>query len=340
MINIIENTLRDGSYRVNFKFSADDTYRIVRGLDKLGFRHIEVGHGLGLGAWNKPHIGLARENDKRYIKAARKAAKNAKIGTFFIPHIGTKDDIKLAVDSGIDFIRVGINIHEYKKTEEYVALAKKYNLEVAVNLMKSYAVKSYQFTQIVTEIDKWGLADIVYLVDSAGCMVPHEVKEYIERTKEKVTTNLGFHGHNNLSLAVANSLEAIKAGATYVDTCVRSMGRSAGNAQTEIVIYLLQKMNLIEYEIDIYKLYKFANEFVVPLMPESQGLSDEEIHIGVSKFHTSFMKFADTASEKFNVDKKKLIKQVSDINCLNPTQNLFDEIAKSLPEKNEVNERT
>ena len=117
--------------------------------------------------------------------------------------------------------------------------------------------------------------------------MPEEVFEYIDRTKEKISTELGFHGHNNLSLAVANTMQAISAGASYIDTCIRGMGRSAGNAQSEIIIYLLQKMKISPIDTDLYQFYEFAERYIIPLMPQKQGLSAEEIHIGVSRFHTS-----------------------------------------------------
>jgi 4-hydroxy-2-oxovalerate aldolase len=330
MIKIIENTLRDGSYMVNFQFTGKNTYDITKGLNDLGFEYIEIGHGLGLGAWNNPAAGLAKEDDKTYIQNARKAATKSKIGVFFIPGIGTENDIKLAASEGVDFIRIGVNIDHYQTTETYARLAKNLGLTVAVNLMKSYAVKSYEFTKIVSKIDQWQLADMIYLVDSAGCMLPKEVFEYIDRTKEKVQTALGFHGHDNLSLAIANTMEAINAGATYVDTCVKSMGRSAGNAQTEIAVYLLQKLKLIDSSVNLYKLYEFANKEIVPLMKYEQGLTDDEIHIGVSRFHTSYMPLAEKIATSIGVDKKKLIKKVSDINCLNPGEDLFTQMAKQI----------
>jgi 4-hydroxy 2-oxovalerate aldolase len=330
MINIVENTLRDGSYVVDFQFTSKNTYDVTKGLDALGFGMIEIGHGLGLGAWNNSAAGLSKENDVDYIKAARDAASRSKIGVFFIPGIGTKADMTQAAETGIDFIRIGTNIDNFKGTLEYLEHARDLGLFTCVNLMKSYAVKSYEFTKIVQEIDRWQMADVIYLVDSAGCMMPEEVFTYIDRTKENITTPLGFHGHNNLSLAVANTLQAMRAGATYLDTCVRAMGRSAGNAQTEVIVFLLQQMGVIEKDIDLYDLYEFANDCVVPLMPRPQGLTDEEVHIGVSKFHTSFMPFANRAASKYGVDKRKLIQKVSAVNCLNPTEDLFHAIAKTL----------
>jgi 4-hydroxy-2-oxovalerate aldolase len=330
MIHIVENTLRDGSYVVDFQFTAKNTFEVSKGLAALGFDFIEVGHGLGLGAHNNPQAGLSKEDDQAYIKAAVQAAPQSRIGVFFIPGIGTKEDIRNAKAAGIAFLRIGINIDNFELTKPYVEYAKELNLFVAVNLMKSYAVKSYEFTTIVKEIDRWQLADVIYLVDSAGCMLPDEVFTYIDRTRDAITTPLGFHGHNNLSLAVANTLQALKAGATYLDTCVRCMGRSAGNAQTEIMVFLLQQMGVIDKRIDIYELYEFANKTIVPLMPRLQGLTDEEVHIGVSKFHTSFMPIATRVAEKFAVDKRLLIQKVSAVNCLNPSEDLFNEIARSI----------
>jgi 4-hydroxy-2-oxovalerate aldolase len=330
MINIIENTLRDGSYLIDFQFDKEQTGSIANGLNALGFQFIEIGHGLGLGAGVKPEIGLAKESDANYIRAAKQAAPNAKIGVFFIPGIGTKEDIDLAVNEGIDFIRIGNNVDTYKEIHDYARYAKEKGLFVGINLMKSYGVKPYEFTKIVQDIDQWQIADVIYLVDSAGCMMPHEVYEYIDRTKEVINTKLGFHGHNNLSLAVANSLQAVQAGASFVDTCIRGMGRSAGNAQSEIMVPLLHKMGIAKMTSEIYDFYDFANQYIVPLMPKTQGLSDEEIHVGLSKFHTSFMKLAESASKEENVDKKVLIKKVSEINCVNPSKALFTEVAQKI----------
>jgi 4-hydroxy-2-oxovalerate aldolase len=323
MINIVENTLRDGSYVIDFQFDKHQTSNITSGLSELGFNLIEVGHGLGLGAWNNPKAGLSKESDADYIIAAVEAAQNAMVGVFFIPGIGTIDDIDKAIDLGIKFIRIGSNVDTYSDTLKFAEHAKKKGLIVAVNLMKSYGVKSYEFTKIVKEIDAWSIADVVYLVDSAGCMLPDDVYEYIDRTREKVVTPIGFHGHNNMSLAIANTLKAVEAGATFIDTCIRGMGRSAGNAQTEIMIYILQRMGLTSIDTEIYKLYDFANKFIVPIMSHTQGLSDEEIHIGISKFHSSYTPILEKISKQTGVDELRLMKMVSDINCINPTDELF-----------------
>src|SRR5687767_14176120 len=135
MITIVENTLRDGSYVVDFQFTSRNTFDITNGLARLGFKMIEVGHGLGLGAWNNPKAGLSKENDEEYIRAARKAADgNAQIGVFFIPGLGTKDDMKRAKDAGVDFLRIGANIDSFRVTKEYLGYAKELGLFSCINL--------------------------------------------------------------------------------------------------------------------------------------------------------------------------------------------------------------
>ena len=309
MINILDNTLRDGSYVIDFQFSETDTKNITNGLGQLGFKYIEVGHGLGLGAWNNSKFGLSLENDDTYIRSAVESSPEAVISAFFIPGIGSFDDITKAHENGLRMIRIGTNINTYQQTKEYVEYAKKLGLIVGVNLMKSYAVKPYEFSSIVKEIDSWQLADVIYFVDSAGCLFPHEIHEYFDRTKQIITTDLGFHGHNNLSMGIANTLQSIKSGATFVDSCIQGMGRSAGNAQTEILVYALSKFG-IELGIDLYKLYEFSEKVVRPLMPNKQGLSPDEIHIGVSKFHSSYMPFVKSTCEEIGVDERRLIKRL------------------------------
>lgn len=330
MATILENTIRDGSYVLDFQFSAEQSNIVVEGLDRLGFKFIEVGHGLGLGAGKLQEAGLSAETDETYIAGARAHAKSARIGVFFIPGIGTSGDIDMAADLGIDFIRLGVNIDRYKDLERIAEYAKSLGLWVSVNLMKSYAVKRFEFAKVVREISTWGSADAVYLVDSAGCMLPEEVASYIDSARETASVALGFHGHNNLSLAVANSLAAARAGAEYVDSSILGMGRSAGNAQTEILTHLLRQERLSADDFNQYDLYHFAQRTIQPLMPQTQGLNGRDIHIGVSKFHTSYSPLINRVAKEYDLDPLLLMKHVSDINCLDPKEDFVIQIAQSL----------
>ncbi|MEQ9200772.1 MAG: hypothetical protein RLN80_12355, partial [Rhodospirillales bacterium] len=182
-VQILECTLRDGSYLIDFQFTADDTTRLTRALDKLGMGLIEVGHGVGIAA--SPSKGRAAATDVDYVRAARAAAKKARIGMFCIPGIATLDDLKACVDAGLQFVRIGANVDAVAQTEEFISEARKMGLLVFCNFMKSYAMKPEAFASVARISADFG-AQCLYVVDSAGGMMPDEVKRYTEAVLDVV----------------------------------------------------------------------------------------------------------------------------------------------------------
>ncbi|HYR58582.1 MAG TPA: hypothetical protein VEO95_08140, partial [Chthoniobacteraceae bacterium] len=223
MIEILECTLRDGSYPISYQFTAEDTAVIAAGLEQAGFRRIEIGHGLGLGA-SLPHIGVAAATDEEYLAAAAGVLSKAKFGAFFIPGIGNESHLEMAAKAGMGFVRIGTEVTETERAEHFIKRAKDLGMEVSANPMKSYAVPLDEFVRRAVQLDQWG-ADCIAIVDSAGGMLPADVAECTRRLRENVGAAIGFHGHNNFQLAIANVLAAIEAGATIVDTSLRGLGR-------------------------------------------------------------------------------------------------------------------
>jgi len=240
MLNIMECTLRDGSYATGFQFSDEFTVDLALKLENVGFRFIEVGHGVGLNA-SQAGKRKAISTDMEYMESMFRQLKKAKWGMFFIPGIGQKYDLKLAAKYEMDFVRIGTNVTQIEEAEEYVKLAKDLGFIVTSNLMKSYVLQPSKFVKKAKLAEKYGV-DIVYIVDSAGYMVPNYVEEYVTQLKASVAVDIGFHGHDNLNLALANTLRAIECGATYVDATLQGVGRSAGNVQLETLIFALAKM--------------------------------------------------------------------------------------------------
>ncbi len=243
--DILEVTLRDGSYLIDFQFTAEDTATIAAALESIGFRWIEIGHGLGLNA-SQAGKGMAAATDEGYMEAAAQALQDAKWGMFFIPGIGREEDIRLAADYGMSFLRIGTNVTEAAQAQPYIALAKELGLIVSYNAMKSYAVSPPEFGAVVAQARNWG-ADIACLVDSAGSMDPDSVAAYLRAAKAESESPLGYHGHDNLSLAMANTLRAIEEGAVLVDSSLQGMGRSAGNAVTEVLVAILQRRGSMQH---------------------------------------------------------------------------------------------
>lgn len=330
---VLDATLRDSGYAIHFQFSARDTRNLCQGLEKAGVAMIEVGHGLGLGASSVKH-GVALETDEDYLSAAAGALTKARFGAFFIPGIGSKENIAGAVRQGMHFVRVGYEVTEIDIARPFVDYAKELGLEVSLNPMKSYAVSSAEFGRIAERVEGWGSVDTLCVVDSAGSMLPRDVAEYTRAAREHCSLALGFHGHNNLGMANANCLAAVEEGASFVDGTLRGMGRSAGNAQTEILAYALHKAGY-QSDVDPVTLFNVITTYLEPLMLQPQGIPPLEALYGMTQFHSSHLPRFRRALAKFDVDLKRLIMAVSKIDCINPSDDLIESVARDLSRTDE-----
>jgi len=331
-ISILECTIRDGSYLIDYQFTAEDTYIICAGLERAGFRLIEIGHGTGLRS-SVAGKGKAAASDEEYLEAARAALLGTKamFGMFFIPGIGRMEDLDLAASYGMGFVRIGTNVTEIDQAKQYIEHAKSLGMVVSSNMMKSYAVPINEFVKLAKKADEFGV-DIITVVDSSGGMFPEEVGEYVLRLKDVTDKEIGFHGHNNLQLAIANTLEAIKQGASVVDSSLQGMGRSAGNTQTEILAMILEKMGY-RTGIDAYIAMDLGERLIKPMMNREQGVGDISVVAGIAQFHSSFSKIIDAASEKYKVDPRILIMEVSKIDRVNVSKELAEETARKIKER-------
>src|SRR5579859_6221930 len=203
-LQLLDVTLRDGSYTIDFSFTAEDTANLCRGLEMAGVQYIEVGHGVGLGASGEKH-GVAAASYEEYMQAAQGALTKSKWGMFCIPGIATLEHLDLAQRYKMDFIRVGTNVTEVEVSELFIKKAKAAGMFVAANYMKSYALPPEEFAKKVLLSQSYGV-DMIYIVDSAGSMFPDDVVAYFKAVRAVTDIAVGFHGHENLGLSVANSL--------------------------------------------------------------------------------------------------------------------------------------
>ena len=334
-MKILETTLRDGSYAIDFQFTAEDTMEIGAVLEDFGFELIEIGHGVGLGA-SRSGKGVAVETDEDYLKAGSLTFKKSKWGMFFIPGTGTMDDIALAADYGMNVIRVGTNITELEKAEKFIQFAKRKGMFVSSNLMKSYALPPKGFAEKVKQAGEYGV-DIAVLVDSAGCMLPADVREYFEAAREISDVPLGFHGHNNLQLAIANTITAIDCGAEIVDSSLMGLGRSAGNAHTEILLMILKKMKLYK-EFDINRIMDFSERVIKPMRRE-WGLDSYSLVTGYAGFHSSYLGTILSYADKYKIDPRELIVELCKKDVVNAPADLVEELAAQLARQERRSEK-
>lgn len=327
MTKLLDTTIRDGSYVIDFQFDVKDVATIAKGLDEAGVPFIEVGHGLGLNAGTRENM-RSYHSDEEFFKAVSAVVKKGKWGTFFIPGIGTLEDIDLAAKYNMDFIRIGTNVTEVVKAEEYIKRAKQYDMYVAANFMKTYAISDKEVAQQALLAESFG-ADIVCIVDSAGGMFPEDVERYFNRIREVSQIPIGFHGHNNLGLGTANTLKAVELGCEIVDTSIRGMGRSAGNAVTEICLLALKRKN-IDLGIDITKILDIAENIIDPLVSSYQQIDSIGVVSGFAQFHSSYLSKVLKYAKKHHVDPRLLIISVSEKDRVSPSDELIEQEAIDL----------
>jgi 4-hydroxy 2-oxovalerate aldolase len=327
-VEIMECTLRDGSYAVDFKFTENDTAILAGVLGRLGFRWIEVGHGVGLGAM-RAGKGTMPTTDERLIEAAKRAAPNALIGCFFIPGIGTADQLKSARAAGLDFVRIGYNAPEIEDAYPYLSLARELGLKPCLNFMKTYGISAETFGEKAREGAAAG-AEIIYCVDSAGSMFPDDVRKYLSAARQRSDCKLGFHGHSNLQFAVANSVEAVRCGASFIDSTLFGLGRSAGNVPTEIAVAVFDHLG-IETGIDLFEVMDAGEEFMGPLMSQMQLYDMMSVAMGCSQFHSSFLPKVAAAARQHGVELRRLVVAMGKLDPVNLDDDKLNRVAASLP---------
>jgi 4-hydroxy-2-oxovalerate aldolase len=319
--------LRDGSYVIDFQFTSADTEIICAALDQAGFPYIEVGHGVGLGATEKGRL-VAAASDREYMHAARRAVSRNKWGMFCIPGIATLDHVRMAADQGMDFIRIGTDVNMVDSSAPFINLARERGLEVFSNFMKSYILTPEEFASLAVRAVGYG-SEMIYLVDSAGGMLPSEVKAYIQAMKSELPdVAIGFHGHNNLGLAVANSLVCAEEGVTLVDTSLQGFGRSAGNTPTEQFIGALVRSGY-DPQIDPIRVMDLGETLIRPLI-ERRGLSSLDIAAGQALFHSSYMPMVLNTAKRNRVDPRALIIELCKHDKLNAPDELLEHLAREL----------
>lgn len=330
---ILDVTLRDGSYELDFQVSLQDEILVGQALEKAGIEHVELGHGQGLNA-SCPKNGVAKCTDEEYLVAAEENLHHCKYGFFCIPGFARLQDLELLKKHGGSFVRVGANadLKSQEQTVPFIERAKELGLTVFANYMKTYCATPEVFEKCVKMSDKAG-ADYLTIVDSAGCMFPEDIKFYYDMIKNTATreVGVGFHGHDNLGYAVYNTVYAATIGCDFIDTSLQSLGRGAGNASTEQVIAVLQK----KYGNNSYslpELMHFSEEYLRPMV-KFKGVSGLDTYCGIAGFHSGYMNSIRKVSKEFGISPYTLIVKYCEHDRIYMNEELLREIAKKV--KNE-----
>lgn len=324
--NLMDVTLRDGSYAINFQFSLAQEKKIIKGLEDLGIEYIEIGHGQGLNA-SSPKNGVALHSDEEYLKAAQETLTKSKYGVFCIPEIARVEDIELAKKYGVSFIRVGTNVTDVEKSEPYIKKAKELGIMVMANYMKSQGVSADYLAKQVLKSESYG-ADCVYVVDSAGCMTPNQLENIYKEIRKVSNIKLGFHGHNNLGIVLWNCFKAVELGFEFIDCSLQGMGRSLGNASLEQFIICSNKLGY-QFDCNIKELLTLSKQQIYPLVHK---LNSIDVMCGATGIHTGYLGTINKVSGKYGVNPLELMEKYAKSDQIYMDAEKLEQIAKTMPE--------
>ncbi|MGO4696141.1 4-hydroxy-2-oxovalerate aldolase [Paenibacillus sp. 2TAB26] len=330
-VQITEVSLRDGSHAVAHQFTEEQVRSVVRALDDAGMHNIEVSHGDGLGG-STLQYGRSLVDEMKLIEAAVDESKQAKIAVLLLPGIGTVHELKQARALGASLVRVATHVTEADVSAQHLYMARELGMEAIGFLMMSHSAPVEKLVEQAKLMESYG-AEAVYVTDSAGALLPHQVRERIEALKQALSIEIGFHAHNNLSLAVANTLVAIEEGATRIDGSVRCLGAGAGNTQTEVLIAVLDRLGL-NIGIDLYKMMDLAEHIVSPLLQRPQEIVTGSLVMGYAGVYSSFLLHADRASKRFGIDSRDILIELGRRGIIGGQEDMIVDVAAELADRN------
>jgi len=329
-IRIVDTTLRDGSHAVKHQFELEDIERITSALNNANVYAIEISHGDGL-AGSSIQYGWAKHSDDARLAVAQKVVDRSKITVLLLPGIGTRDDLKLSIERGAQVARIATHVTEADISEQHIRMAKDMGLEVMTFLMLAHMEPPEKMLEQAKLMEGYG-ADVVYVVDSAGAMIPDDVKVRIGLLKKKMQVEVGFHGHNNLGLAIGNTIAAVQEGATVIDGTLGGLGAGAGNAPTEVLAAVLDKMGYVT-GIDLYKIMDAAEDIVRPIMRRPQVIDRSSLILGYAGVYSSFLLHTYRAVEKFDVDPRDVLVELGRRRVVGGQEDMIIDVAHELSQK-------
>jgi 4-hydroxy-2-oxovalerate/4-hydroxy-2-oxohexanoate aldolase len=328
-VTLHDMTLRDGMHPKRHQMTLEQMKAVACGLDAAGVPLIEVTHGDGLGG-SSVNYGFPAHTDEEYLSTVIPLMKQAKVSALLLPGIGTVDHLKMAHGLGVHTIRVATHCTEADVSEQHIVAARKLGLDTVGFLMMAHMNSPEGLAAQARLMEGYG-ANCVYVTDSAGHMLPDAVKARLSavRAALRPETELGFHGHHNLAMGVANSIAAIEAGATRIDAAAAGLGAGAGNTPMEVLVAVCDRMG-IETGIDVWKIQDVAEDIVVPLMDFPIRIDRDALTLGYAGVYGSFLLFAKRAEKKYGVPARDLLVELGRRGMVGGQEDMIEDTALTL----------
>lgn len=325
-IQIIDSTLRDGNHTVKNQFDLDDIKTIVRSLNKVGVDYIEVGYGFGMGSFSQK--GYA--TDDQILETAIKESDKSKIAILVFPDKADLNIYEKLLEYDLGLVRLAVQASNVEPAKEYIKLAKEKNIKVGGFMMMASRLNTDEITKEALKLKDYG-ADNITITDSAGAMTASKVKNVVKKVKDNTKLEIGFHTHDNLGLAVGNSIIAVENGANFIDTAIAGLGAGAGNTRTETFAAVLLKE---DYDINVDMFEAISSVKTLEKIVEKYGVDVKDmgdlILIGYYGIYSAFINLVNDLTKKYQVSKKELIENIAKNAFVPGDEEKIEDLAKSL----------
>ena len=328
-VKVHDMSLRDGMHPKRHQITIEQMRAIAKGLDAAGVPLIEVTHGDGLGGASV-NYGFPAATDEQYLRAVIPEMKQAKVSALLLPGIGTVDHLKMAADCGVHTIRVATHCTEADVSEQHISQSRKMGLDTVGFLMMAHMIEPKQLLEQALLMESYG-ANCLYVTDSAGYMLPHDVSARVGLLREKLapSTEIGFHGHHNLSMGVANSIAAVEAGARRIDGACGGLGAGAGNTPTEVFVAVCNRMG-IETGVDVFKASDVAEDLIQPILDFPIRIDRNALTLGYAGVYSSFLLFAQRAEKRYGVPAREILLELGRRKMVGGQEDMIEDAALTM----------
>ncbi|WP_127583230.1 4-hydroxy-2-oxovalerate aldolase [Paenibacillus koleovorans] len=326
-IRLVDSTLRDGSHSVAHQYKEEEVRSIARALNHARPYAVEVSHGDGLGG-SSIQYGYGKLSDREAIRLAKGELKDTKLAVLLLPGVGVKEDLWMAREEGAEIARIATHATEADISAQHMRLAADIGLEVMGFLMLSHMVDPDMLVRQALVMESYG-ASVVYVVDSAGAMLADEVRSKVDALRSSLQVEVGFHAHNNLGMAIGNSLAAIEAGASVLDGSLAGMGAGAGNAATEVLAVVLDKLG-IDTGVNVYAMMDAAEDTVRPVMHRPQIIDKASLSLGYAGVYSSFLLHTLRQVKKFGLDPRDILIELGKRKVVGGQEDMIVDVAMEM----------
>ncbi|WP_399683401.1 4-hydroxy-2-oxovalerate aldolase [Xenophilus sp.] len=321
--------LRDGMHAKRDQITIDQMVQVATALDAAGVPLIQVTHGMGVGGNSLLH-GFALHSNEAYLEAVVPRMTQAKVSVLLVPGIGTMKELESAYGCGARSVHVATLCTEADTAPQHIALARKLGMDTTGFLMMAHLAEPARLAREGRLMEAAG-AQTIYITDSAGHMLPHEVTAAVQALRDTLQpdTEIGFHGHHNLGMGVANSIAAIEAGASRIDASVAGLGAGAGNTPLEVLAAVCDRMG-IDTGVDLFALMDLAEDVIVPLMDQQVRVDRESLTLGYAGLYSTFLLPARKAARQFGVSTRDILVELGRMKVVGGQEDMIEDTALTL----------